>query len=81
MHREGVGFKRKSNKKIKIELSQNIIINADHLQIMIEEPDKLIYRYNHAVILQKMATSALQDEKSKLLAVTNAVKDLQVAER
>ncbi|KAL3097804.1 hypothetical protein niasHS_000539 [Heterodera schachtii] len=50
-------------------------------KIMIEDPDKLIYRFNHAVILQKMATNALRNEKSKLEEVENAVMDLNIAER
>lgn len=49
--------------------------------MIIEEPERLIYRFNHAVILQKMAMLALKDEKSTLIAVTNAVEDLKIAEK
>ena len=46
-----------------------------------EEPDRLIHRFNHAVVLQKMATHVLKDEKSKLADVTRAVEDLKIAEK
>uniref|UniRef100_A0A914MTH3 Uncharacterized protein n=1 Tax=Meloidogyne incognita TaxID=6306 RepID=A0A914MTH3_MELIC len=50
-------------------------------KILKEEPDKLVHQFNHAVVLQRMATQVLKDIKSNLEAVTNAVEDLKVAER
>ncbi|KAL7074104.1 hypothetical protein ACQ4LE_006593 [Meloidogyne hapla] len=50
-------------------------------KILKEEPDKLVHQFNHAVVLQKMATQVLKDVKSNLEAVTNAVEDLKIAER
>uniref|UniRef100_A0A915CPW2 RNA polymerase-associated protein CTR9 homolog n=1 Tax=Ditylenchus dipsaci TaxID=166011 RepID=A0A915CPW2_9BILA len=48
---------------------------------MTEAPDNLLIKFNHAVILQKMATNCLKDEKSNLEVVTGAVEDLKIAER
>uniref|UniRef100_A0A914EKH2 RNA polymerase-associated protein CTR9 homolog n=1 Tax=Acrobeloides nanus TaxID=290746 RepID=A0A914EKH2_9BILA len=48
---------------------------------LIEAPDNLMIKYNHAVLLQRMATKVLQEEKSTLSAVTGAVEDLKTAER
>lgn len=48
---------------------------------MVEAPENLLYKFNHAVILQRMATNILKDEKSNLTEVTKAVEDLKIAER
>lgn len=40
-----------------------------------------MYKFNHAVVLQRMAKNVLKDEKSTLAMVTSAVEDLKIAEK
>ncbi|KAI1716094.1 tetratricopeptide repeat domain-containing protein [Ditylenchus destructor] len=47
---------------------------------IIEAPENLLYKFNHAVILQRMATDCLKDDKSTLAQVTKAMDDLKISE-
>ena len=44
-------------------------------------PNDTVLLYNIALVLQKLATSILKDEKSNLKAVLGAVRDLELAHR
>ncbi|VIO92177.1 TPR Domain containing protein [Brugia malayi] len=44
-----------------------------------EAPDNMMLKFNHAFVLQKLATQMLRDDKSSLEMVTGAVDDLRTA--
>lgn len=44
-------------------------------------PNDTVLMFNMALVLQRLATSVLRDEKSNLKAVLNAVKELELAHR
>lgn len=49
------------------------------LQARHVSPSDTVLLYNIALVLQKLATSILKDEKSNLKTVLSAVKDLELA--
>lgn len=55
--------------------------NAFSLQARHVAPSDTVLMFNVALVLQRLATSVLKDEKSNLKEVLNAVKELELAHR
>ena len=60
----------------KLRECKNTLLRARHVL-----PSDTTIHYNVALILQKLATSILKDEKSNLRTVLSAVRDLELAHR
>ena len=55
--------------------------HAFYLQARHVAPSDTVLMFNVALVLQRLATSVLKDEKSNLKEVLNAVKELELAHR
>lgn len=62
------------NTNAQVDQSIDIFLQARHVS-----PSDTVLLYNIALVLQKLATSILKDEKSNLKTVLSAVKDLELA--
>lgn len=62
------------NTNAQVHQSIDIFLQARHVS-----PSDTVLLYNIALVLQKLATSILKDEKSNLKTVLSAVKDLELA--
>ena len=60
----------------KLRECRQTLVKARHVL-----PQDTTLLYNVALVLQKLATSVLRDEKSNLKTVLSAVKDLELAHR
>ncbi|XP_056383923.1 RNA polymerase-associated protein CTR9 homolog [Hyla sarda] len=60
----------------KLQECKQILLKARHVT-----PNDTVLMFNVALVLQRLATSVLKDEKSNLKEVLNAVKELELAHR
>lgn len=60
----------------KLQECKQILLKARHVA-----PNDTVLMFNVALVLQRLATSILKDEKSNLKEVLNAVKELELAHR
>ncbi|KAM8939779.1 RNA polymerase-associated protein CTR9 homolog [Pelodytes ibericus] len=60
----------------KMQECKQILLKARHVA-----PNDTVLMFNVALVLQRLATSVLKDEKSNLKEVLNAVKELELAHR
>ncbi|KAM9302261.1 RNA polymerase-associated protein CTR9 homolog [Gastrophryne carolinensis] len=60
----------------KLQECKQILLKARHVA-----PNDTVLMFNVALVLQRLATSVLKDEKSNLKEVLNAVKELELAHR
>uniref|UniRef100_F6RTV0 RNA polymerase-associated protein CTR9 homolog n=1 Tax=Xenopus tropicalis TaxID=8364 RepID=F6RTV0_XENTR len=60
----------------KLQECKQILLKARHVA-----PNDTVLMFNVALVLQRLATLVLKDEKSNLKAVLNAVKELELAHR
>ncbi|XP_053305597.1 RNA polymerase-associated protein CTR9 homolog [Spea bombifrons] len=60
----------------KLQECKQILLKARHVA-----PNDSVLMFNVALVLQRLATSVLKDEKSNLKEVLNAVKELELAHR
>jgi RNA polymerase-associated protein CTR9 len=61
--------------------SQFCVHRIFQLQALLEAPDNLIIRFNHSIVLQKLATNVLKEEKATSIEVSNAIECLKIAEK